>query len=71
MSKVVAIMLAGTPFFLGNPIVTQGVGVTHLRYPVRKAQSGPSPGGELQLGERFTRDTANDVFDKYQTLIKA
>jgi hypothetical protein len=43
MSKVIAIMLAGTPFFLGNPIVTQGVGVTHLRYPVRKAQSGPRP----------------------------
>jgi dihydrofolate reductase len=31
--------LAGTPFVLGNPIVTPGVGVTHLRYPVRKAQS--------------------------------
>jgi dihydrofolate reductase len=29
--------LAGTPFVLGNPIVTPGVGVTHLRYPVRKA----------------------------------
>jgi dihydrofolate reductase len=29
--------LAGTPFVLGNPIVTAGVGVTHLRYPVRKA----------------------------------
>jgi dihydrofolate reductase len=29
--------LAGTPFFLGNPIVTAGIGVTHLRYPVRKA----------------------------------
>lgn len=29
--------LAGTPFFLGNPTVIAGVGVTHLRYPVRKA----------------------------------
>ena len=29
--------LAGTPSFLGTPKVTQGVGVTHLRYPVRKA----------------------------------
>ena len=29
--------LAGTPFFLGNPTAIQGVGVTHLRYPVRKA----------------------------------
>jgi dihydrofolate reductase len=29
--------LAGTPFVLGNPIVTAGIGVTHLRYPVRKA----------------------------------
>jgi dihydrofolate reductase len=29
--------LAGTPFPLGNPTVTQGVGVTHLRYPVRRA----------------------------------
>jgi dihydrofolate reductase len=29
--------LAGTPSFLGNPTVTAGVGVTHLRYPVRKA----------------------------------
>jgi dihydrofolate reductase len=29
--------LAGTPSFLGNPTVTQGVGVTHLRYPVHKA----------------------------------
>jgi dihydrofolate reductase len=28
--------LAGTPCVLGNPTVTQGVGVTHLRYPVRK-----------------------------------
>ena len=29
--------LAGTPAVLGNPAVIQGVGVTHLRYPVRKA----------------------------------
>lgn len=29
--------LAGTPFVLGNPTVIAGVGVTHLRYPVRKA----------------------------------
>ena len=29
--------LGGTPSFLGNPTVTAGVGVTHLRYPVRKA----------------------------------
>ena len=29
--------LASTPVALGNPTVTQGVGVTHLRYPVRKA----------------------------------
>ena len=29
--------LALTPAFLGNPAVTAGVGVTHLRYPVRKA----------------------------------
>ena len=28
--------LAGTPSFLGNPRVIAGVGVTHLRYPVRK-----------------------------------
>ena len=28
--------LAGTPAVLGNPRVTAGVGVTHLRYPVRK-----------------------------------
>jgi len=27
----------GTPAVLGNPTVTAGVGVTHLRYPVRKA----------------------------------
>ena len=26
--------LAGTPAALGNPEVTAGVGVTHLRYPV-------------------------------------
>ncbi len=29
--------LAGTPFALGDPTVIAGVGVTHLRYPVRKA----------------------------------
>jgi dihydrofolate reductase len=29
--------LAGTPAMLGNPRVTAGVGVTHVRYPVRKA----------------------------------
>ena len=29
--------LAGTPAVLGDPTVTAGVGVTHLRYPVRKA----------------------------------
>src|SRR3954463_5995512 len=29
--------LAGGPIVLGNPTVIQGVGVTHLRYPVRKA----------------------------------
>jgi dihydrofolate reductase len=28
--------LAGTPAVLGNPKVIAGVGVTHLRYPVRK-----------------------------------
>jgi dihydrofolate reductase len=29
--------LAGAPAALGNPTVIAGVGVTHLRYPVRKA----------------------------------
>src|SRR3954465_629434 len=29
--------LEGTPALLGNPTVTQGVGVTHLRYRVKKA----------------------------------
>ena len=29
--------LAGMPASLGNPTVVAGVGVTHLRYPVRKA----------------------------------
>ena len=29
--------LAGMPAVLGNPTVIPGVGVTHLRYPVRKA----------------------------------
>jgi hypothetical protein len=28
--------LTGTPSVLGNPTVVAGVGVTHLRYPVRK-----------------------------------
>ena len=28
--------LAGTPLLLGNPTVIPGVGVTHVRYPVRK-----------------------------------
>ncbi len=31
--------LAGTPIVLGNPTVIAGVGVTHLRYPVRRASS--------------------------------
>jgi dihydrofolate reductase len=30
--------LSGPPASLGSPTVVQGVGVTHLRYPVRKAQ---------------------------------
>ena len=29
--------LEGGPALLGNPTVTAGVGVTHLRYPVRRA----------------------------------
>jgi dihydrofolate reductase len=29
--------LAGTPAVLGDPTVVQGVGVTHLRYPVLRA----------------------------------
>jgi dihydrofolate reductase len=29
--------LEGAPSFLGNPTVITGVGVTHLRYPVRRA----------------------------------
>lgn len=29
--------LADTPYTLGNPSAVQGVGVTHLRYPVHKA----------------------------------
>ena len=29
--------LAGTPVVLGDPTVVSGVGVTHLRYPVRRA----------------------------------
>lgn len=31
--------LVGTPASLGNPTVIQGVGVTHLRYPVRHGES--------------------------------
>ena len=31
--------LAGMPAVLGKPTVVQGVGVTHLRYPVRRAQN--------------------------------
>ncbi len=31
--------LAGTPAVLGGPTVTQGVGVTHLRYPVHTRES--------------------------------
>lgn len=30
--------LADTPVVLGSPTVVAGVGVTHLRYPVREAQ---------------------------------
>jgi len=33
--------LATTPAVLGNPTVISGVGVTHLRYPVRKTERGP------------------------------
>jgi len=33
--------LAHTPAMLGNPTLVQGVGVTHLRYPVRKAANIP------------------------------
>src|SRR6476620_4772587 len=29
--------IAGTPALIGSPTVISGVGVTHLRYPVRKA----------------------------------
>jgi len=37
--------LAGMPAILGNPAVVHGVGVTHLRYPVRKgAGDGPRSG---------------------------
>ena len=35
--------LAGTPVVLGNPTVIPVVGVTHLRYPVCKAYSDPTP----------------------------
>jgi dihydrofolate reductase len=34
--------LAGTPARLGNPTVTAGVGVTHLRYPVLEESPTPS-----------------------------
>lgn len=34
--------LAGMPAILGNPTVTAGVGVTHLRYPVRNAWRPPT-----------------------------
>ena len=34
--------LAGTPTVLGNPEVIQGVGVTHVRYPVRPHTSDAS-----------------------------
>jgi len=34
--------LVGTPATLGNPTVIKGVGVTHLRYPVRKALASGS-----------------------------
>jgi dihydrofolate reductase len=30
--------LIGTPMVLGNPTVIEGIGVTHLRYPVLKKQ---------------------------------
>ena len=33
--------LANTPIVLGNPTVVTGVGVTHLRYPVRTSSSRP------------------------------
>ena len=59
--------LAGTPEVLGNPTVIRGVGVTHLRYQYATRSRTPHPfshGGELQLGETFTREGANDVFDK-------
>lgn len=34
--------LEGTPLVLGDPTVVAGVGVTHLRYPVRATGSGSS-----------------------------
>jgi dihydrofolate reductase len=33
--------LAGTPTVLGDPTVVAGVGVTHLRYPVRREDVAP------------------------------
>src|SRR5690606_15261607 len=42
--------LAGTPNVLGNPTVVAGVGVTHLRYPVRNASTAQPPreGGSIE-----------------------
>ncbi|GAA4345423.1 dihydrofolate reductase family protein [Angustibacter luteus] len=37
--------LAGTPAVLGTPTVIQGVGVTHLRYPVRGSAGRPVTDG--------------------------
>ena len=37
--------LAGTPVVLGNPAVTAGVGVTHLRYPVSRGGLRRRAGG--------------------------
>ncbi len=31
--------LADAPIFLGDPAVTSGVGVTHLRYPVKTSSA--------------------------------
>jgi hypothetical protein len=35
--KVIAIRSMSLDGFVADPTVIQGVGVTHLRYPVRKA----------------------------------
>ena len=40
--------LAGTPAELGDPTVVAGVGVTHLRYPVRKADGFTSKATSTQ-----------------------